>query len=129
MKSYNRKAKNHWAFNLAMAAVLMCVSSCYYEDVAPVEVVVPVDPINYELEIQPFFDAKCIACHGGSISPNLSASVSYDELISGNWINTTASESSPLYMSINIGGNMEAYATPAERAIILAWIEQGAPSK
>jgi mono/diheme cytochrome c family protein len=126
MKSNNRKAKNHWVFNLTMAAILMCVSSCYYEDVAPVEVVIPDDPINYVLDVQPFFDANCIACHGGSISPNLSASVSYEELISGNWINTTAPESSRLYVSIDMGGNMEAYATPAERAIILAWIEQGA---
>jgi hypothetical protein len=56
----------------------------------------------------------------------LSASSAYDELISGNWINASEPESSPFYQSINAGGSMEAYATPQDRAIILAWIEQGA---
>ena len=126
MRSIYRKIKSQWAFRLSMAAVLFYFSSCYYEDVVPIEVEVPDETICFELEIQPFFDSKCSSCHAGSVSPNLSASASYDELISGNWINTSEPESSPFYQSIDVGGSMEAYATPQERAILLAWIDQGA---
>lgn len=111
-------------FLLALSAVLF--SGCQYDEVLPQEVEIPIDPISYELDIQPFFDAKCVSCHGGSIPPNLSGSTSYNQLISGSWINTIDPENSALYESIAIGGSMETYATPSERAILLAWIQQGA---
>ena len=114
------------AIGLIGGFILVFASSCHYDEVLPREVEIPVDPISYSLEIQPFFDAKCVSCHGGSIPPDLSASVSYNELISGNYIDTTNPENSSLYLSVDNGGSMEIYATPEERAILLAWIEQGA---
>ena len=111
---------------LILGAVLVMVSSCQYDEVLPQVVELPDDPVSYELDIQPFFDAKCTQCHAGSIAPNLSAGVSYDELINNNWINTTTPASSPLYQSIDLGGSMETYASPTERALLLKWIEQGA---
>ena len=126
MKSTLRKIYDQLSLGLAITAVLVIASSCQYDEVLPQEVEIPVDPISYSLDIQPFFDAKCVSCHGGSIPPNLSASGSYDVLISGNWINTNDPASSPLYQSIEVGGSMESYATPTERAILYAWIQQGA---
>jgi len=118
--------KNQLIIGLTSALILAFASSCHYDEVLPREVEVPTDPISYDLDIQPFFDAKCVSCHGGSVAPNLSASGSYNELVTGNYINTSNPESSLLYTKIDVGGTMESYATPTERAIILAWIEQGA---
>ena len=105
---------------------LVCASSCYNDEVLPVEVDPITEPQSYELNIQPFFDANCVTCHKGSIPPNLSASESYNALITGSYINTATPENSLLYTKIAIGGSMEPYATPEERAMVLAWIEQGA---
>ncbi|MCP4457503.1 MAG: hypothetical protein GY816_05670, partial [Cytophagales bacterium] len=107
---------------------LIFASSCYYDEVLPQEANLP-DPdveLSYALDIQPIWDESCVSCHAGSIPPNLAASVSYDALISGNYINTSNPESSSLYTKIEIGGSMETYANASERAIILTWIEQGA---
>ncbi|MEP1095586.1 MAG: hypothetical protein ABJG78_10775 [Cyclobacteriaceae bacterium] len=119
--------KNQLVIGLASLFILVFTSSCHYDEVLPQVVELPDEPQSYATDIQPFFEAKCNACHGGSIPPNLSASVSYSELISGNYIDTSNPASSPLYTSIDIGGSMETYATPSERAMVLAWIEQGAP--
>jgi hypothetical protein len=102
------------------------MTSCYYEDVVAIEVEIPVDEISYAADIQPFFDVKCNACHAGSFAPNLSEPVSYNEIINNNWVIVDDPASSPLYLSIIPGGSMEQYATPNERALLLAWIEQGA---
>jgi hypothetical protein len=117
---------NQLIIGLTGVIVLALVTSCQYDEVLPRVVEIPDDNLSYALDIQPFFDAKCNACHGGTIPPNLSESVSYDELVNGNYIDTANPASSSLYVSIDIGGNMEAYATPTERAILLKWIEQGA---
>ncbi len=106
--------------------IMALATSCHYDEVLPREIEIPVEPISYSLNIQPFFDAKCVSCHAGSVPPDLSASVSYNELISGNYIDTANPENSSLYESIDNGGSMEIYATAEERAILLAWIEQGA---
>lgn len=126
MKIIHWKFNDRWVFTLAIATIFFTASSCYYEQVVPAEVEVPTEVISYDLDIQPFFDAKCTSCHGGSVSPNLSRGVSYQELVSGDWIDAEVAEDSPLYQSIAVGGSMEGYATPSERATLLAWIEQGA---
>ena len=85
------------------------------------------DDVSYSTDMQPFFDAKCISCHnGGGIPLNLDASVSYDALISGNYIDNNNPADSKLYTKIIQGGSMESYATPSERALTLKWIEEGA---
>ncbi len=126
MNINNSKIRILWKHNLIWAVALLFFASCYYEEVVPLAVEIGDDPISYELDVQPFFEAKCNACHAGSVPPDLSVEVSYNELISDNWINTEDPASSPLYLSIIEGGSMEIYATPAERAMLLAWIEQEA---
>jgi len=112
---------------LAPILFLLVVSySCKYDEILPPQVELPEDTISYELDIQPFFDAKCVSCHAGTVPPNLEASVSYEILIEDNWVDTAAPAESPLYLSIEIGGSMETYANATERALVLKWIEQGA---
>ncbi len=111
-----------------VASFMLCAvftTGCYYDKVAPEGP--PEGSISYSEDIQPFFDASCIACHnGGGIPLNLEASVSYAELIFGDYIDEAIPANSLLYTKIEVGGSMEQYATDAERAVTLKWIEQGA---
>lgn len=106
-----------------MVCLLLFNTGCEYDQVLPVE---PKDEISYSLDIQPFFNSKCTSCHAGNVAPNLEASVSYDELVTDNYINVSNPQSSLLYIKINTGGSMEAFASNTERALLLAWVEQGA---
>ncbi|MFY0653156.1 MAG: hypothetical protein JXQ96_14035 [Cyclobacteriaceae bacterium] len=117
---------------IALASILISVtmlSSCVYEEVLPEVIELPEgEVLSFSEDIQPIFDAKCnsIGCHNGNVAPNLLASDAYNDLITGNYINTGTPENSSLYIDIDFGGSMQLYATPLERAIILKWIEEGA---
>lgn len=126
MNSFYKKIRNLSLAHLAIIGILVAASSCKYDEVLPREVEVPTETVSYELDIQPFFEAKCVSCHSGGIPPNLEASVSYNELLNNGWLNVEDPANSALYISIELGGSMENYATPEERALVLAWITQGA---
>ena len=81
--------------------------------------------VSFVNDIQPFFNAKCVNCHGNA-KPNLEYPDSYDNLWDGGYIDVDNPPNSKLYIEINTGGSMEQYATPAERDMTLKWIEQGA---
>ncbi len=107
-----------------LISCLVFTTGCFYDKVLPEQ---PEGEISYSQDMQPFFDASCLDCHkSGAVPPNLEASVSYGELIFGDYIDTTDPEKSLLYTKIDIGGTMEQYATDLERAMTLKWIEQGA---
>ncbi len=111
-------------FNIGIILLLMFTTGCYYDQVY---VAPPEGDISYSTDMQPFFDLKCTSCHNGTGVPlDLTAGGSYDALINGNYINTANASESLLYTKIDTGGSMESYATDAERAITLKWIEQGA---
>jgi len=99
-------------------------TGCYYDKVLPPKVETEV---SYANDMQPFFDASCTGCHNGTGVPlNLLPDVSYDAIISGGYVNTDDASASNLYVKILPGASMETYASDAERAMTLAWIEQGA---
>lgn len=103
------------------------LQSCEYEWIVPDDPEMP-DVISYSNNIQPLFDRSCNAsgCHSsGGPSPNLSAEVSYNELLGGGYVNVDDPESSTLYTSVRFG-SMKAHAQPGDAAYILKWIEQGA---
>jgi len=114
---------------LSSAAVL---NACYYDEVATFEGL----PTNVSLknDVQPIFNRDCAlsGCHVAPIPPghhpDLSPANAYTSLISGGFVNTTAPESSVLYLSVN-GGGMPAGRAPLSEndlKIILAWITEGA---
>lgn len=105
--------------------IVVVFASCEKEYVpAPPPVV---GDVSYQSDMQPYFDAKCTSCHnGGGIPLNLEASVSYDNLNSGGYIDLSNPSNSSLYTKIAPGGSMESYSTSAETAMTLTWIEQGA---
>ena len=115
---------------LGLVSSIGFMSSCekeYFEPAPPepIDTSSTPDTASYSLEIQPYFDANCVNCHKGATPPNLSAGVSYNELINGNYINTSAPESSNFYVKINVG-SMKQYSTTAGNKDVLQWITEGA---
>lgn len=110
---------------ISLLAVIILVS-CEYEKIEPIVVELPDEPISYSSEIQPVFDAKCLTCHSSN-KPVLIAGQSYNNLISGSYIDTDEPDDSELYEKVSEGhpgGNNS--LTAEELAKILKWIEEGA---
>jgi len=107
----------------------MGLASCVWDEIPPPEIPdIPVDSsVSFSSQIIPIFESSCATsnCHDGSWRPNLTASVAYDDLISGGYINTNTPASSELYIKID-GGSMQQYATDEDRYLILRWIDEGA---
>jgi len=108
----------------ALGAALF-TTSCTKEYIQTAPPPDPNVPISFSTDLQPFFNARCVSCHG-NIPPNLEEGKAYDNLIQGGFINLATPENSLLYTKINVGGSMEAFANSAERQMTLLWIEQGA---
>ena len=87
--------------------------------------------IDYNSQIQPIFDSKCIQCHQGSASYTGGLSLeSYDELIEGGFTDGGIISTGLLEQYISTG-YMPPYGssdqlTQAEANLILQWISEGA---
>lgn len=105
--------------------LLLVVAGCTkYEIPAPeLPEGIPAD-VSYSADVQPIFDAKCVSCHGGATSPDLTRDWSYDELIDGDYVNTDDPLESPLYQIFL--GTHDGRATEEEVLTILGWIVEGA---
>jgi len=119
------KSRNKFLLAASIATFIFTfVTGCYYDQVIPEK---PIGDVSYSRDMQPFFNAKCVRCHNGSVPKLiLLPNVSYDELISGGYVNTADPPNSLLYIKIAPGGSMEQHATSSETAVTLKWIEQGA---
>jgi len=108
--------------------LLILLTACEYDFITPAPPV-PIPPANdtisYAQDIQPFFTAKCVSCHGGSIAPNLLTGQSYSTIVPSS-VTAGNPETSSFYTDINTGGSMASYATPAERQLVYRWIFAGA---
>jgi len=111
----------------ALTAMLMLflafTSGCYYDKVVPPIVELSDEPASYATDIQPFFDAKCIGCHGAQ-KPNLEAPDSYNTIIDGEYVDLASPSSSSLYTVLD--GFMGAESSASQKALVLKWIEEGA---
>ena len=108
---------------LVFVMAIAILSSCTKDYFVPAETP---ENVSFSVDIQPFFDAKCIGCHGNIAPPKLEDPNTYMNLINGNYIDIANPASSLLYTKINVGGTMAQYCSPDERALTLKWIEQGA---
>jgi hypothetical protein len=113
--------------SLAVIILLMAVAgftSCEKYTFTPPAV----DP-NYawslQNDIQPIFNSKCIDCHGGSLSPNLSSGKSWNSLTKGGYVGLPA-ETSRLYVQISTNSSHIPKTSDVEKQKILYWITQGA---
>jgi hypothetical protein len=102
------------------------IASCAKDNFDPPSVD-PNIPLSFEADVLPIFTENCVACHGGSIPPDLSESKAY-ESISDGYISDDPEndpESSIIYSKLLESGH-SANATELEKLIILTWILQGA---
>ena len=104
---------------MCMATLLL--SSCEKVVYPPIE---KPEGVSYSADVQTIWDAKCVSCHGGGISPDLRAEVSYGELINEGYVDTDNPSESKLMQKLY--GSHDARATETEKQTILAWIEEGA---
>ena len=116
---------------LLSGLILLIHSACKYDEVLAPEP----DPgivVSFSEDILPIFNASCnsAGCHNGAgHAPDLRASVAYDELWEGVYIDTLLPDQSELYqwMSGLRGLPMPVEGTNATyNATVLQWIEQGA---
>lgn len=102
------------------------LNSCKYDFVLPPEV--PVVPpgtplVSFSTDILPILSAKCILCHSTQ-APTMGSSVAFTQLVP-NYVNKTTPASSKFY-TVPTSGTHGATVTPAQGALILRWITEGA---
>ncbi|MFZ4549122.1 MAG: hypothetical protein ACOYN4_16865 [Bacteroidales bacterium] len=110
--------------------VLTLLTACEYDNnvPSPPKPAPPAgDTISYSQDVQPFWDAKCVSCHAGSIAPNLLPAVSYSEVVPA-FVVPNNPETSELYTVCKPGGSMAIYGsvTAAELDLLYRWIYAGA---
>jgi len=114
-----------------LGALILLIGACKYDDILPPEP----DPgitISFTADVVPIFNGSCnvSSCHNGSgPSPDLRASVAYDNLWGAELLDTIEPVNSELYlwMTGTKGLAMPPQGVqPADAAIILQWIDQGA---
>jgi hypothetical protein len=81
------------------------------------------DEVSFATDIQPFLTSKCAGCHNGNITLDLTAGASYNELISGGYVNTSDPASSEIVVQTNTGHGA---LNVSQKALLLEWITQGA---
>jgi len=107
------------------------MAGCYYDVVQPIDPNKPPEFVSFSGDLQPIFDKNCntSGCHDGAHSPNLLPEVSYNELVTGGFVNTAIPEKSTLYTVLQ-GGTMPPTGKlpPDEIQQVLDWIKLGAPN-
>ncbi len=119
------KAKMLWSSlpALIIFAGVVLFSSCEKYAIVT-EVINPVDTVHFQTQIQPIFNSICTNCHSGGRNPDLRDGNSYASLRSGSFV-TLPAESSRLYRQITSSSHFS-FTLPAEKQLILIWIQQGA---
>lgn len=113
--------------------VLITLSGCYKDVILPDVAVDPDGPpqaVSFSNDLAPLFDASCtdVGCHvSGAHKPYLTLDVSYQQIVSGGYVNTEIPKQSILYTMIN--GEMREYMpSAADRQKVYDWIRNGAPN-
>lgn len=124
--------KTNVSLKLAGILVLTVVlTTCYYDQILPVEEEVEVGTMSFANDILPIFNQSCSTsgCHSGSVSPNLTAGAAYNSLMNGGYINTANPSESELIQWMKGNRTLPmpiSGSDPTYNAKVLAWIQQGA---
>jgi hypothetical protein len=116
-----------WKLLAAFGFILMVViASCdkYTFDPPSLD---PNKVISFETDLIPFFQSKCVSCHGGSVPPNLSVDKAYSSLTTRGYISDdpeNSPETSEIYTKLAEGHSSA--VTELDLQILLQWIRQGA---
>ncbi len=109
---------------VAAVAVIFSIQSCDLHEISYPEE--EQGYVSYSASIQPIFNSDCTGCHSSG-TPNLSEGASYTSLTENGYIDTDNPEESLLYTTLT-GSPHSAYTSSKNRAMILEWIEAGAPN-
>jgi hypothetical protein len=113
---------------LLSGTLLIMLTACEYDFIVPAPpkpVPPPDDAISFSQDIQPFFDAKCISCHSGSIAPNLLNGQSYTAIVPA-YVTAGDPATSELYTVCKPGGSMASHTSAEELDLLYRWIYAGA---
>jgi len=111
----------------------LTLNSCYYNKFPIVDPNPPAVDISFATEIQPIFNNNCVACHNGSLDPDLRTGNSYNALTSipGSIIPGDASGSELIEMLEHNPANPNPMPpsspiSTTKITLIKNWINQGA---
>ena len=107
---------------LVLLGVIAGFSSCEKASYDPAAVN-PDKTWLFQTDIQPVFNAKCIECHKGTLSPDLRDGKSFTALSKAYL--TAPAETSRLYLQMHKSDHIP-YSTDASKLKVLYWITQGA---
>ncbi len=114
-------------------AIVLGFTGCYKDTILPEFAVDPDGPpqsVSFAADLAPIFNTKCAlsGCHAsGARKPFLSTDISYQQIVSGGFVNTILPKESIMYKVIN--GSMREYITSAsDRQKVYDWIRNGAPN-
>ena len=116
---------------LAVLMLMLSLTGCYYDEVIEVAPLPPEFEASFVNDIQPIFTQSCIACHGGSIIPDLREGNSYDAIVNGEFIVPNDIEASILYQRLIGNGSIMPPGNPLATTdinLVKSWIEDGAPN-
>jgi len=117
-----------------VTSIILIIASCTKDTTVPIDNSPAITTsVSFSKDIQPILTKSCAVsgCHSGSQVPNLSAATAYNALQNGNYINTSAPETSIVYLWLT---GKKAVTMPAGsannpsniNALMLAWVKQGA---
>ena len=92
----------------------------------------PCDPgledVSFSSDLEPFFQSKCNACHGGTYSPDLSKGWAYNGLMDGGDVDVDFPCESNLYLVVSgqHGSHAAVDVSEEEKSMIRGWIQEGA---
>jgi len=116
---------------ISSLVLMLSLSGCYYNDVVE-ESIPPTNDVSFANDIQPIFNQSCVACHNGTLDPDLREGKSYTFLTitDPEMVVPFDSDGSELYQRLNgIGGDImppSGSLSNADISLVRDWIDQGA---
>lgn len=114
---------------IILLAGIFILHACEYDFIEPPKPVPPdpTDTISFATEVVPIFGEQgCLACHSGTINPDLTAANAYQSIMNNSLVDIDNPELSIIYTKPVPGGSHSTTYTPDQSAVVLVWIQQGA---
>jgi mono/diheme cytochrome c family protein len=114
---------------LIIISVSSTLGSCYYDKFQPIIDDPTAEDVSFATDIQPLFDANCIACHAGSLNPDLREGNSYTAITGTGMVVANDLTNSELYQRLLGNGNImppSGALSATKTNLVKNWILQGA---
>lgn len=118
---------------LIVTALGLFTYSCYYDELPEANNLPLPANVSFQNDVQPIFNTNCVACHNGTLEPDLRSGNSYNALLSipGSIVPGSAADSELIEMLEHDPSNPNPMppSAPMPQAtinIVKAWINEGA---